>query len=119
MLSFHWICLSCHVQNALIEACLFMATIKETSRTAPSTSRESYALIAVKTHALLLFPMIPFLSAVSFDDIVSILSDSTDHLIIELSHIYYFIVKLGNCPIDELLIYKKFSRKLYFSFQTT
>ena len=72
-----------------------------------------------KTHALLLFPMIPFLSAVSFDDIVSILSDSTDHLIIELSHIYYFIVKLGNCPIDELLIYKKFSRKLYFSFQTT
>lgn len=72
-----------------------------------------------KTHALLLFPMIPFLSAVSFDDIVSVLSDSTDHLIIELSHIYYFIVKLGNCPIDELLIYKKFSRKLYFSFQTT
>ena len=48
MLSFHWICLFCHVQNALIEACLFMATIKETSRTAPSTSRESYALIAAK-----------------------------------------------------------------------
>lgn len=72
-----------------------------------------------KTHALLLFPMIPFLSAVSFDDIVSILSDSADHLIIELSHIYFFIVKLGSCPIDQSLIYKRFSRNCPISFETT
>lgn len=43
------------------------------------------------THSILLFPMIPFVSFVSIDDIVCILSNKADHLIIELSHIYYFI----------------------------
>lgn len=71
------------------------------------------------THSLLLFPMIPFLSAVSFDDIVSILSDSADHLIIDLSHFYYFKIKLYDLLINELLIYKKFSRKYSISFKTT
>lgn len=71
------------------------------------------------THSLLLFPMIPFLSSVSFDDIVSILPDNGDHLIIELSHIYYFITKLNNCLINELLIYKRFSRNLFILFKTT
>ena len=71
------------------------------------------------THSLLLFPMIPFLSSVSFDDIVCILSDTADHLIIELSHLYYFIARLGSCLINDLLIYKKFSRNCFILFKTT
>lgn len=71
------------------------------------------------THSLFLFPMIPFLSAVSFDDIVSILSDTSDHLIIELSHLYYFISKLMNCSINIFPVYKKFSRKCFILFKTT
>lgn len=71
------------------------------------------------THSILLFPMIPFVSSVSADDIVCILSDAADHIIIELSHLYYFIRKLTMFLDDVYDLYNVFVRRCFISFQTT
>lgn len=71
------------------------------------------------THSILLFPMIPFVSSVSIDDIVCILSNKADHLIIELSHIYYFIRKLSDITAEIHDLYKFFAHNLHLIFQTT
>ena len=71
------------------------------------------------THSILLFPMIPFISSVSIDDIVCILSDAADHIIVELSHLYYFIRKTAGYPDDICTLYKLFARRCFISFKTT
>lgn len=71
------------------------------------------------THSILLFPMIPFISSVSIDDIVCILTDEADHIAIELSHIYYFIRKILKLTTDDFVLYKYFSRKCFIQFITT
>ena len=71
------------------------------------------------THSILLFPMIPFVSAVSVNDIVCILSDAADHVIIELSHLYYFIRKLRMFFGDVYELYRIFARRCFVSLQTT
>lgn len=71
------------------------------------------------THSILLFPMIPYISSVSANDIVCILSDAADHVIIELSHIYYFIRKLIKHTDDIYDLYNVFARRCFLSFHTT
>ena len=72
------------------------------------------------THSILLFPMIPFISSASIDDIVCILSDESDHLMIELSHIYYFFRKLSSdISIDIHDLYISFARNCHLIFFTT
>lgn len=71
------------------------------------------------THSILLFPMIPFVSSVSADDIVCILSDAADHVIIELSHLYYFTRKLEDIFDNILDLYRLFARRCFLSFHTT
>lgn len=71
------------------------------------------------THSILLFPMIPFVSSISANDIVCILSDVADHVIIELSHLYYFIRKLNMFSGEIYDLYRIFARRCFVSLQTT
>ena len=71
------------------------------------------------THSILLFPMIPFVSSVSADDIVCILSNAADHVIIELSHLYYFVRKLNKHFNSLYDLYHIFARRCFLSFHTT
>lgn len=71
------------------------------------------------THSILLFPMIPYVSSISADEIVCILSDAADHVIIEFSHLYYFIRKLTGRFEDIFDLYNIFARRCLLSFHTT
>lgn len=71
------------------------------------------------THSILISPMIPFISSVSCDDMLCIISHSFDHIGIELSHIFYFIRKFRNKIVNEFSICQLNSRNYFLSFITT
>ncbi len=71
------------------------------------------------THAILLSPMIPFISSVSSDDIINIILHKNTEAEIDDSLISYFYTKFVNCFRDDYHISLLNSRNLSFSFITT
>lgn len=71
------------------------------------------------THALLLSPMIPFISSVSYDDMMSIILHKNTEAEIDDSLTSYFFAKFVNCFRDYCHICLFNSRNLFLSFITT
>lgn len=71
------------------------------------------------THAVLLSPMIPFISSVSYDDMISIIVHKNTDAEIDNSLISYFHTRFVNCFGDYYHICLFNSRNLFLSFVTT
>lgn len=71
------------------------------------------------THALLLEPMIPFLSSVSSNDIITIISHAFDDLELENSHISYLLRRFASCICHYSVFCILNSRNYPLSFITT
>lgn len=71
------------------------------------------------THAILLSPMIPFISSVSSDDMISIIMNKNTDAVIENSLVSYFYIKFISCIRDYHHICLFNSRNLFLSFITT